>query len=196
MTQRRPGAGRRPSRWAPLGLALVALAQPLHAQATVPARLTIPSPGVTGAGVRPVEFGTVFPGGAREILLTAAVDSTAPGAGAVRFRGVTGSRDVQLDLAWSVALLHADGSSIPVSMNGSFGLHCFDRKPGQGLPVCTLVNPAPGGGTSAVLVARPPAPPGGNTGELRLYLGGRIDVGTDVSPGLYTGQISIALSRL
>ena len=173
----------------------VAVAPPLAAQANILARMTVLEPVVTGAGVRPVEFGTVTPGTPVAITIATAADSAATGVALFSFTGITGRRDTQLSFTWGANLVNsASGMTIPFSMNGSYGMHCFDRKTQP--PVCTLFNPGQAGGTTGTVVATPPAPPGGNTGTLRVYLGGGLNPPVGLAPGLYTMTIAVTLTRI
>ena len=167
---------------------------PLAAQATVLGRLVVLTPAVTGSGVRPVEFGTVTPGTPVARTISSAADSTGAGISLFSFAGVSGARDAQLVFSWANLLEPITGMSIPLSLDGSYGMHCFDRKTQP--PVCTTFNPGSAGGTSGTIVATPPAPPGGNTGTLRVYLGGALNPPASLAPGLYTATISVTLTRL
>lgn len=173
---------------------LIATAQSADAQAAILARAVVLTPAVTGAGVRPVEFGTVTPGTPTSHTITTAADSTATGVALLNFTGVTGNRAAQLVFTWADLVNTASGMTIPLSLNGSYGMHCFDRK--TTTPICTFFNPGSGGGTTGTIVATPPAPPGGNTGTLRVYLGGSLNPSANLAPGLYTATISVTLTRL
>lgn len=169
-------------------------ATPGAAQTSVLARMVVLPPAVTGSGVRPVEFGTVMPGAPVARTISSLADSTATGISLFSFAGITGARDAQLVFTWANLTEPISGMAIPLSLNGSYGMHCFDRKTQPA--VCTLFNPGSAGGTSGTIVATPPAPPGGNSGNLRVYLGGALNPPTSLAPGLYTATISVTLTRL
>lgn len=167
---------------------------PASAQATVLGRMVVLTPAVTGSGVRPVEFGTVTPGTPVVRTISSAADSTATGISLFSFAGITGARAAQMVFTWANLTEPISGMSIPLSLNGSYGMHCFDRKTQPA--VCTLFNPGSAAGTTGTVVATPPAPPGGNTGTLRVYLGGALNPPASLAPGLYTATISVTLTRL
>ena len=173
----------------------VIAAAPTTAQATLPALASVLQPAVSGGGVRAVSFATVTPGVPTAVTITSAADTTLTGVGAFSFTGVGGSRDVQLAMSWGANLVHPiTGLTIPYSLNGSYGMYCFDRKTQP--PICQAFNPGESGGTSSVVVATPPAPPGGNTGGVRLYLGGALNPPESLGPGVYSTTISVTLTRL
>lgn len=168
------------------------------AQATVASSINVLLPAVSGSGVRPVAFGTVTPGGTRSLPASGAfavpADSSATGVGAIAFTGVVGKRDAQLTFALPTSLTNtATLQNMPVTLNGSFGLVCWDLKAGKGNPVCTVFNPSPGGSVASIFTT---TPPNQSSGDLRIYLGGRVSPGTTLGAGVYQGQITVTLARL
>ena len=178
-----------------LGLALAVLgagSREARAQ-VVTASMTVLLAPASGAGVRPIGFGTVALGTTVSRPITSAADSTAAGIGAFAFGGVNGNRPVQLTIDLPSVLTHAvSGNAMPITFNGSYGLHCFDRN--SGLHACTLFNPSPGGADPSVIVINPPAPP--RNGNLRVYLGGSVTAPVSLSAGTYQGLITVTMTRL
>ena len=173
---------------------LTQAARPAEAQSSILAHAIVLTPAITGAGVRPVDFGTISPGTPTTRAITTAADSTATGVALMSFSGVSGNRGAQLVFTWADLTHATSGMTIPFSLNGSYGMYCFDRK--TTAAVCTLFNPGSSGGTTGTIVATPPAPPGGNTGTLRVYLGGALNPPASLGPGLYTATISVTLTRI
>lgn len=172
--------------------ALLMLAGDAAAQ-SVGASMSVLLVPTTGAGVRPLDFGVVAPGGTMQRTITTDADSSAAGIAHFNFTGLNGNRDVQLTFDFPVALTHTgSGDSMPITFDGNYGLHCFDRQ--SGIPACALFNPSPGGATPSVILIDPPPPP--RNGTLRLYLGGSVTAGTDLVAGTYQGMITLTMVRL
>jgi hypothetical protein len=175
------------------GLALLGDPTAARAQANVGANVQVLLPATAGAGVRPINLGVVTPGVTTSRTIGAATDSTAAGVGAFNFTGVNGNRDVQLTFDFPSVLTHSgSGNTMPISFNGSYGLHCFNRA--SGLHACTLFNPSPGGADPSVIVITPPAPP--RNGVFRVYVGASVSPSAAVSPGVYQGTVTLTMVRL
>lgn len=174
------------------GAALIGSPAGARAQ-SVGANVQVLLPPTSGAGVRPISFGAVTPGATTSRPIAALADSTAAGIGAFNFTGVNGNRDVQLTFDFPAVLTHSgSGSTMPISFNGGFGLHCFNRN--SGLHACTLFNPSPGGADPSIIVITPPAPP--RNGVFRVYLGASVSPAMGVPPGVYQGTVTLTLVRL
>lgn len=166
---------------------------PAGAQSSVGASVQVLLTPTSGAGVRPLSFGNVPLGSTTSRTIASAADSTATGVAHFNFTGVNGNRDVQLTFNFPAFLTHSgSGATMPITFNGSFGLHCFNRQ--SGVHACTLFNPAPGGANPSVIVINPPAPP--RNGIVRIYLGGAVTPGAGLSAGVYQGTISLTLARI
>lgn len=162
-------------------------------QASVGASVQVLLAPTSGAGIRPLSFGNVPLGVTTSRPIASAADSSAVGVGHFNFTGVNGNRGVQLTFTLPLALTHSgSGNTMPVTFNGSFGLHCFDRQ--NGAHVCTQFNPAPSGGPASVIVLTPPPPP--RNGTLRVYLGGAVMPGTSLSAGVYQGVVTLTMARI
>lgn len=172
---------------------LLAVAGDAHAQSSVMANVTVLEVPTSGAGVRSMNFGTVAPGATSSRTITAAADSNATGIGHFSFSGINGNRDVQLTFGFPASLTRVGGgATMPVSFNGDFGLHCFDRN--SGVHACTLFNPSPGGANPSIIVITPPAPP--RSGVLRIYLGGSVSPPASQAAGTYQGTVTLTMARL
>ena len=175
------------------GLALFGGPAGARAQASISAGVTVLVVPTTGAGVRPLNFGTVPLGTATSRTIGAFADSSATGIAHFNFTGITGNRDVQLTFDFPSVLTHSgSGDTMPVSFNGSFGLHCFNRN--SGLHACTLFNPSPGGADPSVILITPPAPP--RNGTFRVYLGGRATPSLSQAAGTYQGVVTLTMVRI
>jgi hypothetical protein len=164
-----------------------------HAQAALGASVTVLVVPTSGAGVRPLDFGTVPMGATTSRTIAAFADSSATGIAHFNFTGVTGNRDVQLTFDFPSVLTHpGSGSTMPVSFDGSHGLYCFNRN--SGIHACTLFNPSPGGADPSVIVITPPAPP--RNGTLRVYLGGAASPSLSQTAGTYQGVITLTMVRI
>jgi hypothetical protein len=175
-----------------LGHALSTGAADARAQAAISAGVTVLVVPTTGAGIRPIDLGTVPLGATTSRTIAAFADSTAAGIGHFNFTGINGNRDVQLTFAFPSVLTHsASGNSMPISFNGSYGLHCFNRN--SGVHACTLFNPSPGGADPSVILITPPAPP--RNGTFRVYLGASVNPSSSLAAGTYQGVVSVTLVR-
>ena len=176
-----------------IALALLLGAGDARAQNSVAASVTVLLPATSGAGVRPLSFGTVPLGATTSRTIASIADSTAAGIGAFSFSGVTGNRDVQFTFDFPSVLTHTgSGNTMPISFNGAYGLHCFNRN--SGLHACTLFNPSPGGADPSVIVITPPAAP--RNGTVRVYLGGSVSPGASLAAGTYQGTVTLTMVRL
>ena len=175
------------------GLALLGSPAAARAQAALGASVQVLVVPTSGAGVRPLTFGNVPLATTTSRTITTLADSSAAGIAHFNFTGVTGNRDVQLTFDFPSVLTHSgSGSTMPVSFNGSHGLHCFNRN--SGLHACTLFNPSPGGADPSVIVITPPAPP--RNGTLRVYLGGAVSPSAIQAPGVYQGVVTLTMVRI
>jgi hypothetical protein len=175
-----------------LGHTLFTGAADVRAQAAISAGVTVLVVPTSGAGVRPMSFGTVPLGATVARTLTVPADSNATGIGHFNFTGITGNRDVQLTFDFPSVLTHsASGNSMPITFNGSHGLHCFNRN--SGVHACTLFNPSPGGADPSVILINPAAPP--RNGTFRVYLGGSVTAPASLAAGTYQGVVTLTLVR-
>jgi hypothetical protein len=174
---------------APL-LALLALsmgAQPVAGQqATISASLTVLVP-AGGTGLRPLDFGTIFPGSPREVF------PADPVSGWFQLANVGKNRNVQLTLTFPTFLAHAGGGpGLAAYFDGPYLQSC-----GNGCQAHTLTPTSSGPlQTSATVVHVRPFPFGPNPRTVDIYVGGRVDPTTNQAAGVYQGAIQLVFAVL
>jgi hypothetical protein len=172
-------------------LLLAVPGSPLHGQApsgTMPARATVETPPITGAGIQGMDFGSMQPGDVVDVPpgSTAATGRTSA---AWRFSGIRKGRTIVWTLALPAALLRGS-TELPVDWdNTGYGTTCV-AVPDGACALSATFNPAAGGGSLFI-----PNPTPGNNFDVTIHVGARATV-PPVPPGVYTAQATLYLAYL
>lgn len=169
-------------------LALLPAAWPAAGQqSTISASMTVLLPPAAGAGLRPLDFGTVFPGAPREVF------PGDPIAGWFQLSNVGRNKDVRLTFTFPTFLAHAGGGAgLPTYFDGPYARSC-----GNGCQTHAL-TPMPGGPgqTTATVVHVRPVPFGANPRTVDVYVGGRVEPTANQAAGVYQGAIQLVFAVL
>lgn len=173
-----------------LALALAAPRTAASQVAQVPVNGTVLLPGVSGAGLRMLDFGILDAVNPTRLLAT---DTANPSVGHLRPTGLSGPDDITMDIAVPSALAHADipGAAIPVTFDDMSAYACLQRN-GKPAHCFDPWNPATGG--TATL--SPPGPYGLNSGMLNVYVGGQLPSVSEYAASIYEAAITVTVSRI
>lgn len=163
-----------------------ACAQPTGA---VRATATILFPPLVGAGIKPLQFGSLVPGVPKTVLPNAAA------AGEFRISGVRNRRSLSLTLGLPATLRNAANQALAVSFNGSYAANCEITTAGACDPVTYVAwNPV----TTPTFNDTPnrsrPGRPRYDLDLFSVYVGG-VALPTAGQPaGTYVGTISVTIA--
>ncbi len=127
---------------------------------------------VTATGSQGLNFGTVFPGIAVQVLRTDAVNS-----GQYQIRGTNGGQ-VQVTFTLPSAMTGPGGSQLPLSFGAGDG----------GYSQSPTIAAATGFDPRTPLVATL-----SGQGRLYLYLGGKVSPPAQIAPGAYSATVTITV---
>lgn len=172
-------------------LAMAAAAPASSQVGQVPVNGKVLLPGVTGAGVRMLDFGILDAIEATRLLAT---DTANPSVGHLSFTGLNGPEDITVDIALPEALRHVDlpDATIPVTFDDMSAYACLQRKSSNPAYCFDPWNPA----TSGTMTFSPPSPYGLNSGTLNLYVGGQLPPASEYAAGTYEAAITVTVSRV
>lgn len=184
-----------------LPIALLLLAAAVEAQdVTTTASVPLASP--TGSGTRNLAFGVVAPiaGTTQNVDVAAAV---APASGTVQsgeFRfDVSGARGLSFTVLVPAQLTTAGAAPLSASFNGTqYGGFCVSAT-----AVCTLTAFNPGVAPVVLVCAQTlgsgvchPTRTFGAGNQLRVYIGGRLQVPPTARAGVYTGTVTLTIVQV
>jgi|GEM_PF-754249 hypothetical protein len=166
-----------------------ALAQAEGGSGFVAASVTVAYPPLTGAGVRPLQFGVVLPSAGAATVLPA--DARA---GEWRLTGVRGRKSLDISFTLPAALAGPNGATLPLSFNGNFAALCeIDND--QQCETASVVawNPV----TTPTFRDTPeryrPGRPRYTYDHYSVYLGGIALPSPSQPAGSYTGTVTITI---
>jgi hypothetical protein len=146
-------------------------------------------PPLSGAGIRPLTFGSLIPGaGATTVLPSSA------SAAEYRVTGTTGHRSITITIALPATLVGPGGQTIPLNFNGNYAALCEIDATG----VCQAAsyfewNPVTTPTQSDTPQRYKPGRPRYTYNDYSVYLGGVATPSATQSAGRYTGAIGMTL---
>ena len=143
---------------------------------------------LSGAGVRPIDFGTVVPG-----VPLAVQPRTAQG-GEFRITGTSGRKSLDIIFVLPTVLTNAKGATIPIDFNGNYAALCELNVSG----VCDVPSIATWNPVTTPLFADKPtrykgSRPRYNVDQFAVYIGGRILPAAGQVAGHYTGNVGVLM---
>lgn len=167
-----------------------ALAQAESGSGFVGASVTVAYPPLTGAGVRPLQFGVVLPSAGAATVLPDDMR-----AGEWRLTGVRGRKSLDITFTLPAALVGPNGATLPLSFNGNFAALCeIDNGQECEIPSIIAWNPV----TTPTFRDTPeryrPGRPRYTYDHFSVYLGGIALPSPSQPAGSYSGTVSITLA--
>jgi hypothetical protein len=177
-----------------------ALALLFAAALVVPGRLAAQSTGqlqatmvllekpLSATGTRTLQFGLVIPGTATTVLPRTAQS------GEWRLGGVQGKRFLDISFALPASLVSADGTTLPISFNGTYAGACEIYNGSCDATTYETWNPTTTVFPAAYRLLAERWRPGRlryNTDEISIYIGGRVTPAATQRPGVYTGTVVV-----
>lgn len=172
--------------------ALPGAATHAHGQPTggLNATATILFPPLTGAGVRPLQFGALVPGASRAVLPS----PTVPGVGEFRITGMRNRRGLAITITLPDSLRNAAGQGMGISFNGNYAAACEIETAGTCDQVTYVAwNPV----TTPTFIDTPtrsrPGRPRYDLDQFSVYMGGVAQTRPTQPAGTYNANILVTL---